>query len=162
GHHVRKCQENLWRTFSGYGAWRQARVDAYRREGGLTMVTGCSVAGMLLGQNEIPNYHIQGPAFHCLLIALPRVIRRLRKYKMKALVTGEIHDSMQGDVPTRELNDYLDVCHEAMTDYVMRTFDWLGDIPIEIEQEVSPRGASWFDKQEWVRGESGWALPAKS
>jgi DNA polymerase I-like protein with 3'-5' exonuclease and polymerase domains len=158
--HVKGCQEKLWAKFSGYKAWKDATYDAYRRDGSLLMVTGFAVSG-LHGKNEVTNYPIQGPAFHVELATIIEVVRRIRKYRMKARVVGEIHDSNQGDVPPRELQAYLSIQDEVVTRWLPARWPWMRGVPFEVEHEVSPLGWSWYDKAQWVRAAEGvWAPKA--
>lgn len=155
-HHVKQCQDALWQRFKGYADWRQKQYEKYLRQGFLRMVTGFLFDG-IGPKNEVTNYLIQGPAFHCTLWSLIEINKQIRKYKMKTKVIGEIHDSLQGDSPPKELNDFNDICVEVMTEKLPKVWSWLS-VPLEVEVEVAPLNKSWFYKKEWCRDSDGWAL----
>ena len=70
--------------------------------------------------------------------------RWISKYKMKAKLINEIHDSMILDVPEDELQDVLHAVHYIMTVSLPKAWDWL-IIPLEVEAECSDR--NWFEKK---------------
>lgn len=159
GHHMKKVEQDFWGTrFKAYAQWKRDYYEEYRRTGGLTMFSGFAVNG-LHSRNDVTNYPIQGFCFHWTLYALVHLCRLIRKYRMKTLVIGEIHDSIQFDVPPNELNNLLDLCQDVMVGMVEKKYKEHLNVPIEIECEVAPIGKSWFDKKEYVRGSDGkWAL----
>ena len=109
-------------------------------------LTGFRIEG-LYKRNEVINYPVQGSAFHWLLWSLIRIQKLLKKYKMKSLLVGQIHDSIVGDVHKKELRDYLDIVKQVMTIDVRKHWEWI-IVPLRIEAEVAPVGGSWFDKKE--------------
>jgi hypothetical protein len=82
-----------------------------------------------------------------LLWSLIRISRLLRKYKMRSMIVGQIHDSLLGDVHVDELRDYLCIVEEVVEDKLRKAYDWLV-VPLQIEYEIAPEGGSWFDKRE--------------
>lgn len=158
-YHIKQCEKKLWKRFGGYREWKDKQVESYRREGGLTMVTGFAVTG-IHSRTEIANYGIQGPAFHCTLWSLIRLVKWFRKYKMKSKVLGEIYDSIQFDIYRKELQDVLEMSHEIMVNELPKVWDWI-TVPLETEVDVSPKNGSWWSAKEWQRNESGvWSLKA--
>lgn len=153
-HHVAGCEKKLWERFHVYKAWKRRQVELYHAEGGLSMVTGFAVTG-IHSRTEIPNYKIQGPAYHCTLQALIWLTQRFRKYKMKTRVIGEIYDSLQFNTPDKELQSTQDMIREAMVDDLIKEFTWI-DVPIEIECDVSPVNGSWYSGKEWIKGDKQW------
>lgn len=157
-HHMKSVEQKLWKRFDGYAKWKERIYEKYQKNKGMVMVTGFAVTG-LHSKNEITNYPIQGPAFHCTLNSIIEIERRLLKYKMKSINIGEIHDSIQGDCPRSELSAYADICYDVMTQYIPSIYKWI-DVPLEVEIEVSPLGKPWFEKQVWVQDtESLWWPP---
>jgi DNA polymerase I-like protein with 3'-5' exonuclease and polymerase domains len=67
---------------------------------------------------------------------------------MKTLIVGQIHDSIVADVPWNELDDFLGLAKEVMTERLRKTWKWI-NIPLEVEAEVAPLGKSWADKVEY-------------
>ncbi len=150
-YHLKMVEKDFWeRRFKGYGQWRKDAYKEYLRNGYFDLHTGFRVHG-ICNRKVVTNYPIQGSAFHCLLWTLIRVNRALRKYKMKSMLVGQIHDSLIGDVRTRELNDYLSIVEEVVTVKLRKYYsDWL-TIPLELEYEVTPSfedGGNWYKKRE--------------
>lgn len=155
-HHLKGVEEALWKRLKVYAEWKRSWYDKYLQAGGFHTFVGLAIHGTL-SRNDVINYGVQSDAAMCLLKALVKLCRRLKKYKMKSLVVGEIHDSMQGDSPPSELQDSLDMAREIMTVEVPKEWPWI-IVPLETESDVSPRGKSWFEKKEWTKQEGEWAL----
>ena len=130
-HHMKKVEQDFWRNrFSVYNQWKDDWFDAYQREGGFETLTGFYLSGTY-SKNDVTNYPVQGSAFHCLLLCLIEIQRRLRKKKMKSRIVGQIHDSIIGDVVDRELDDYLHICHDVMTKWLLRKWKWI-EVPLSL------------------------------
>lgn len=153
--HVRAVEEWFWeRKYPVYKQWKRDWFADYQRNGGFRMLTGFAVNGRL-SRNDAVNYPIQGSAFHCLLWAMPRIIGRLRKFKMRSRVVGEIHDCVVADVHPRERDDYINLVREIMVDEIAKAWDWL-IVPLAIEAECCEPDASWFEKRTWVEANGRW------
>ena len=63
---------------------------------------------------------------------------------MKTKIVGQIHDSLLADVPEDELDDWLALAKEVMTEEIRREWRWI-IVPLTIEAEVGRR--SWHDKK---------------
>lgn len=158
-HHCKEIEAWFWEDqFTVYAQWRRDWVAAYHRDGGCMMLTGFPMVGPHK-KNDITNYVIQGPAFHCMLWSLPRIVDCLRRYRMRTRVIGEIHDSVQFDADPRERDDVIDMAVRIMTEDIRDAFRWL-NIPLVAEAEACPIDAPWFDKAVLVAGGNGW-VPAK-
>lgn len=145
--HVQDVENDFWNNrFKGYGKWRRRWYDEYLDKGYFDLLSGFRVYGSFK-RNSVVNYPVQGSAFHCLLWTLIQVNRALRKYKMKSMVVGQIHDSLIGDVRIKELRDYLEIVEEVVTVKLRKHWDWL-IVPLEVECEIAPPSGSWFDKRE--------------
>lgn len=145
--HIAAVQERFWgERFMVYDQWRKDIVQQYRRDGFMTSYTGFVYQGPLR-RNQIINLQPQGSAAHCLLWALVQLIDELRKRRMKALVIGQIHDSVVADVPVEEVDDYLQLSKDIAIRRVMKHWPWI-IVPLEIEAEVSPVNGSWVEKKE--------------
>ena len=145
--HIQMVEQGFWtKRFPIYDYWKKQWVKMYRQLGYMLTKTGFICQGWLK-RNEIINYPVQGPAFHCLLRSLIHLQRKLEKYKMKSLIIGQIHDSLVNDVPDEELNDFLGIAREVMVDDLKDDWDWI-NVPIEIEAEVTPVDGNWFQKEE--------------
>jgi len=154
-HHIKQLEKTLWEDeFPVYNEWKRTWYDKYLRDGGFMMKTGFAV-NAFLKRNDVINYPVQGPAFHCMLKCLIKISKWLRKYKMKSKMVGEIHDSAQFVCPHNELQDVLTYCHWVMTVWLPRELKWI-IAPMETETEVSPRGESWYAKKVWNRKKGVW------
>jgi len=146
--HIQAVEHRFWQErFRVYDQWKKDWFKAYQRKGSFRSKTGFLYQGYLK-RNEVINYPVQGSAFHCLLWALSRlVLRELRRNKMKALVIGQIHDSIVSDVPEAEVDDYLLLTQEVMVEKLMKAWPWIC-VPLVIEAEVAPVTESWVAKKE--------------
>lgn len=156
-HHLKEIEKDFWgKRFSRYAEWKREWFEEYKRAGGFRMHTGFAV-NAALGWTDVTNWAIQGSAFHCELWSLIELTKALRKYKMKAKVVGEIHDSDQGDVPPNELQDYLEINHEIKTRRLPKAWPWI-NVPLEVEMEVCPVDEPWFTKKQWIKNDEQWVL----
>lgn len=145
--HLQEVEHDFWnKRFMAYGRWRKDWYKLYLDQGYFDLLSGFRVYGMFK-RNAVVNYPVQGSAFHCLLWTLIQVQKRLRKYRMRSKIVGQIHDSLLGDVREDELRDYLEIVEHVVVDLLPKRYPWL-IVPLEIEYEISPRGGSWFEKRE--------------
>jgi len=145
--HIQEIEYNFWnRLFKVYAQWKKDWYYTYLKKGYFDTLTGFRIEGFY-GRNEIINYPVQGSAFHWLLWCLIRIIKLLKKYRMKTLITGQIHDSIVGDVYKKELRNYLEICEQVMTVDIRKHWKWI-IVPLSIEAEVAPVGGSWYEKEK--------------
>jgi DNA polymerase-1 len=143
--HLKDVENDFWNNrFKTYGRWRKDFYRAYLDKGFFDMHTGFRVFGAFQ-RNNVTNYPVQGSAFHCLLWSLIQINRRLRQYRMKSKVVGQIHDSLIGDVRVRELTNYLEIVEQVTTVELRKHYKWL-IVPLGIEYEMSPSDGSWHNK----------------
>lgn len=163
-HHVRQVEHDFWgRRFKVYAQWKENWWRSYLREGGFYTHTGFYISWGKAGplsRNDATNYPIQSSSFHCLLWSLIEVQRWLRKSRMRTVIVGQIHDSIVADVHPDELQDYIGKVKETITVDLARHWDWIV-VPMEIEVEVAPVGASWHKKEQWVEKNGKWAIKEK-
>ena len=146
-YHVKQVEKDFWeRRFQRYGEWKKEFYNEYLERGYFDLKTGFRIYGVH-SRNSVVNYPVQGSAFHCLLWTLIQVNRRLRKYKMKSKIVGQIHDSLIGDIRTDELRDYFEIVETVVHDELRKHYTWI-NVPMEIEYELANIGKSWFDKKE--------------
>jgi DNA polymerase-1 len=144
-HHVQQVEKDFWgRRFRTYDQWKRRWYSDYLNAGQFETYTGFLYAGPFR-KNEVINYPVQGSAFHCLLWSLIEVQKELRRKKMRSLIVGQIHDSLLGDVPDSETEDFLKICKRVMTVDLPKVWTWL-TIPLEIEADATPVDKSWFEK----------------
>ena len=141
---VRSIDEDFWgRRFRVYAEWRRRTWDEYCRDGGFSMVTGFAVNAPL-DKKQVCNSQIQGPAFHLLLWSMCELVDWLERYKMKTVVVGEVHDSINIDVAPEEADDVFLAARHFMTKKVTKFAPWL-NVPLVVEPEISPVNGSWYD-----------------
>ncbi|MCH8035745.1 MAG: hypothetical protein IIC53_01310 [Proteobacteria bacterium] len=108
------------------------------------MKTGFVVAGVY-SRNQITNGPIQGSAFHCLLWVLIELERWMRKKKMRSVIIGQIHDSIELDCHRDELDDVKAMAKYLLETAIMKAWSWI-TVPLAGEAEVGAE--NWWDKQE--------------
>ena len=145
--HIQQVENAFWkRRFPVYDKWRDDQVTLYKKQGWMKSKTGFIYQGEMQ-RNKIINYPVQGSAFHCLLWSLIRLQKEIKRRGMKALVIGQIHDSIVSDVPDEELDDFLQMVKQITCVDLKDAWDWI-TVPIEIEAEVTPVDGNWHEKQE--------------
>lgn len=148
---VKATEESFWNDrFKVYDQWKKDNFALYQQQGYLKTSTGfiCRFGKSgPMAKNDANNYPIQGPAFHCLLWSVIRIVRKeMPKRKMRSKVVGQIHDSIVADVVPEERDEYLGLCKWVMVDKVARHFPWLL-VPMKIEADVAPVNGSWAEKK---------------
>jgi len=98
---------------------------------------------------------VKNSAFHCLLFALIKIVRWLKKHKMRTRVVGEIHDCVVLDAHPAELNDVVAYVRKAMVQDVPRAWDWVV-VPLEASVEVGAVDAPWLDVKECELKNGAW------
>lgn len=147
--HIKAVEDDFWHNrFKVYDQWKKDWNDAYLERGYFDTFTGFRCQTMM-NRKQVVNYPIQGSAFHCLLWSLIRVQKLLRKYKLKSLIVGQIHDSMLMDVLIRELKDVIDIVRQVTMEDLAKHWRWI-IVPMRIECETAPPGKSWYEKKELV------------
>lgn len=143
--HIRKVYDHFWNVrFPVYTQWKQDTWNFYLQNGWVQMLTGFVVQHTAT-RNEIINAPIQGSSFHCLLWTLIQLVKRLKKYKMKTVVTGQVHDSVICEVYPGELPALFDIVKTIVFEDLPKHWPWL-IVPMETEAEGSE--TNWHEKQE--------------
>lgn len=154
-HHVKTVEKRFWGVrFKVYAEWKNETYSKYLKEGGWRTKTGFYVEG-IYKKNDVTNHPIQGSAFHCLLWALIRLQKWLRKHKMKTKIVGQIHDSVVLDAVVSELQDVLHKWRQLMSEELPKAWRWI-IVPIEIEAEVAGVDESWYHKKPWHLVNNTW------
>lgn len=149
--HMQEVENDFWnRRFKVYGKWKRKWYADYLKTGGFETLTGFRLEGEM-AKNDVINYPVQGSAFHCLLWSVTQVVKAIKRYKMKTLVVGQIHDSIVADVPAEEVEQFLELTASIMSDKIKKWAPWL-IVPLDIESEITPVGGSWHDKKEYEVG----------
>jgi DNA polymerase-1 len=143
--HIQSVEANFWQDrFSVYAQWKVDWFNDYLKNGGFRTLTGFWIDSQLK-RNDVTNYPVQGVAFHCLLWSLIRLQKELKRRGMKALIVGQIHDSIVADVPDDELEEYLQLAYQVMVVDMKNEWKFI-NTPLEVEADVTPVDVSWFQK----------------
>ncbi len=145
--HLKEVEYDFWHNrFPVYKKWKERWYDAYTDKGYFDTLTGFRCSGYMK-RNEVINYPVQGSAFHCLLWSLIRINKLLKKYKMKSLIIGQIHDSIVADVLAKELKNYLEIINQVISVDLLKHWSWI-IVPMNAEIEIAPVGKSWYEKEK--------------
>lgn len=143
-HHIKEVEDRFWNNrFKVYHAKRKHWVEEYKRKGFIDLVTGFRCQGPM-SKNQVMNYHIQGPSFHCLLWSLTTLVNEIRRLRMGTKIISQIHDSVIADVPFNEVEDYLKLASEIATQRIRKKFPWVV-VQFRVEAEMST--VNWYDKK---------------
>lgn len=158
-HHVKEVESIFWnKRFKHYTKWKKDWYHKYLDRGYFDTLTGFRISGVMK-RNEVLNYGIQGSAFHCLLLAIVLAQAEFDRLGLRAMIVGQIHDSMLVDCPDEEVQQVLTILHRVMTEDVPAEFSWV-NVPLEVEADVTPVGGSWHDKAAWRLDKHGVWGPA--
>ena len=144
--HVHDVESRFWDVrFPVYRDWRVAFWRTYLKRGWFDYLTGFRIRGVYT-RNEVVSYPIQGSAFHCLLWAVPRVVRWVRLRSPRSYVVGQIHDSIVADVHKPDVPDFVAAAVRIMTVDLPRAWPWIVT-PLKANAEVSE--TNWWEKQKY-------------
>ena len=147
--HIKKVEHDFWRRrFKVYQAWKDDWWKQFCDRGYYKTKTGFVVQGVL-ARTEVINYCVQGSAFHCLLWSLININRWFRQSKLRALIVGQIHDSLIMDVHKDDLDEVLRGCKKIMCDDLTEAWKWI-ITPLEVEADVAT--TNWYEKKEYPIG----------
>lgn len=144
---IQKVEDRFWHErFPVYDQWRRDWYARYLKNGWFPMKTGFISQG-IFKKNEVINSPVQGAAFHALLWVLIELNKWLKENRMKSMIIGTIHDSIELDIHKSE---FQDVAHHAM--YLIKTavqeeWPWL-IVPLAGEVEASE--VNWWEKKSVV------------
>lgn len=155
-YHVRQVDRKLWERFRVYDQWRKDIYTEYKRNGYMEYKTGF-VVHTHHKRNDVINYVVQGPAYHCDLRCCIWLDKWLRKYKMKSRIINEVYDCIVMSVHPRELQDVLFKARYYMTKKLPKAWDWI-ITPMKTETEVAPVDADWSCLSEWTIQGNEWRL----
>ena len=145
--HLQNIEYAFWnKRFKVYNQWKKDWWKAYQEDGYFETLTGFIIEGNLDRKQAI-NYPVQGSAFHWLLWSLIKIQKLMRKYKMRSLIVGQIHDSIIGDIHKNEKADYLEIVKQVIYEDIRKHWKWI-IVPLLVEVEVAPVGGSWYEKKE--------------
>jgi uracil-DNA glycosylase family 4 len=144
--HVKKVEQDFWDRFAGVKKWQKRNWDFYERNGHVELATGFRCSGYMK-RNDLANYPIQGPAFHCLLYSLININDELKRRKMGTKIIGQIHDCCIFDCVPSEKKDVKELSTEIATQKIRKDWKWL-NVPLILEWEETKVDESWYSKKE--------------
>lgn len=143
-YHMREVERHFWDTmFPVYRDWKKEQYRLYQSRAWFDLITGFRIEGDYR-RNQVVNYPVQGPAFHCLLWCLIQLQKWLNKYKMKTLIVCETHDSENKDVWEKEYDDVVEKTRQIMSKELPKTWPWI-ILPMSVEFEKGPVGGNWSE-----------------
>lgn len=143
----KEAEQTMWqKRFKEMTAWKKKVFNDYLEKGEFYIATGFKFDDPL-SKNQVINTYIQGPAFHLNLTAIIFILKYLRKYKMRTLMTMQIHDSQISDSPQKELDDFLDLTKEVIEKDVPKFWPWVV-VPLEVEASISELNGNWYSTEE--------------
>ena len=71
--------------------------------------------------------------------------QRMEAKNMRSVIVGQIHDSIVADVHKDELDDYLAMAKQVMTEGIKAVMPWV-IVPMSVEAEVAK--TNWYEKKE--------------
>lgn len=148
--HIQDVEYDFWNNrFKGYKNWKIKNVKEYYEKGYLKTLTGFICSGEM-SDNDINNYPIQGAAFHMLLKTFNEVERRLRKYKLKTRLLGQIHDELVFDCHPKETEIVLEIVRSVATEWLLKQWKWI-IVPMTIEANIFEVDANWSTSANEVK-----------
>lgn len=143
--HIKSVYDDFWGVrFPVYAQWKVDWFQEYLKNGYCHSLTGFTYQG-IAERNEIINYPIQGSSFHCLLWSLIRINKWLRRYKMRSMIVGQIHDSIIMDVHRSELDDVLAYSGRTMVRDIREEWPW---IIVRLDVEAAKCERCLYEKTE--------------
>jgi len=133
--------------------WRFAKVPEVRE---ILELNGIRKLGVVKNgkklqadkRNELSNIGTQGSAFHCLLQSIIDINREIKQRKWKSRVVNEVHDSLISEVAEDELDDYIAVSRDVMTNRLREKWKW---IAMDLKTETETSEISWHDKKAYSK-----------
>lgn len=142
--HIKAVEDRFWNDrFKVYHAKRQEWIEFYRQHGYIDIATGFRCHGPM-SKNQVMNFHIQGPAFHCLLWSLITLIAEMKQRGMKTKIISQIHDSIIADVPLDEVPVYLQLVRDITTKRIKTAYKWV-TVDFRVEAEIAYD--NWYGKK---------------
>lgn len=144
---VMEYERWFWKErYKGYDRWKRTEWERYQRDGFVEYLTGF-VLWAILKKNDVLNWQIQGPAFHCLLWVLIQLQKWLRKNGMKSRIIGQIHDSIVMYIWRAEREKVLAKIKKLVTEELVDHWKWI-IVPMRVDAAIAEDGKSWYEKKK--------------
>lgn len=146
--HIRKMDQQFWASdYPVYDRWRKEWYESYVRHGYFHTLTGFRWWGSQK-RNFVINAPVQGSAFHCLLLSLIEITKRLEQRNMRSRLFCEIHDSLVAVVHKSELEEYIALAKDVMQNYVRQVWPWVV-LGLKVEIEIGESWAAKMPEETW-------------
>jgi DNA polymerase I-like protein with 3'-5' exonuclease and polymerase domains len=122
-------------------------VKEYQRKGYFDLVTGFRCSGVMR-KNEVINYRIQGPAFHCLLWCFIQIDKISQEEGWDSRLINQVYDSMVVDAHPDELEYVAKTIHHVATVELPKAWPWI-IVPLEIEADACEVDEPWSEKKPY-------------
>ncbi len=140
--HIQEIEHDFWNNrFPVYNRWKERWWKSYQRRGSITMLTGFTCSGEM-GKNNVINYPVQGPAFHCLLWSLIELDKYIYSNNLQSRIIGQIHDSIVLDIYPPERDRIVQEIKEITTVRLLYYWRWI-IVPLQIDFELCNVDESW-------------------
>lgn len=148
--HMKSIEDDFWNNrFPIYKQWKDTTYQQYLKTGYVDMYTGFRCWGPM-SKNDVCNYPVQGPAFHCLLKSFIKVDKIFRKEKLDSKLVGQIHDSMVLDVNPDELEYVTKIVKWVTSEWLPEQFPWI-IVPISVEIDLADVDRPWSEKESMFK-----------
>jgi len=144
--HVREVESIFWKKYEGVRDWQNETMKFYERFGYIELLTGFRCQGYMT-RNELFNFPIQGPAFHCLMYSLNWINYELREKEFGTQIIGQIHDCCLFDTAPKEEKAVREMSTRIATQQIREDWKWIV-VPLVLEFESTKVNGAWFSKSE--------------
>ena len=135
----------FWKKFRKTREWQENLVKFYKKHGYVKDFSWGFERHGYVSRNQIFNFPIQGPAFHCLQWTINELVLRVKlQERFESLICGQIHDAIFNDVKKGEFKKYRKKVDHVMLDKVREENPWI-IVPLENEWAVGP---NWLEMEE--------------
>ena len=140
--HLQDCEKLFWKKFKGVREWQKRSIEIYKRNGYIKDHSWGFERSGYLTSNQLYNFPIQGPAYHC----LQWTINRHKIYTtLKALLCGQIHDALFFDAAGNAIPRLRKKVDYLMTEKIREKNPWL-IVPLVTEWT---KGKDWSQMEEF-------------
>lgn len=151
---IKSVEESFNNKFHVFSERKEKWWNDYLKNGYIPLNTGLIINGVH-NRLFLMNAPIQGPASHCLDWSIVEMQKELTRKKMQSLLIAQIHDCILGDVLETELQDYLGMAEDIMTNRIRQHWSWI-KTPLMIEVDIVKNDESWDLKKPWIFDGSQW------
>jgi len=144
--HVQDVENWFWGEYKGVRKWQEDYYDEYKRQGFVRDLAWGFTRSGYLKKNEVFNFPIQGPAFHCLLWCIIQIVEGIvsGRYTWNSQICAEIHDDMFWDMFPSESKTIRKEVTRIMTEDVREANPWI-TVPLAAEWK---RGKNWYEMED--------------